>query len=104
MTSPINKYDDYFKEIEQKINMLNPNILNENKENIKNNNFNVLKKIKLINPYILSVSSFFLILLIIYILKPKLIKKDGKVKVLKLFLFSLVLTIPFVVFFVFLNK
>jgi hypothetical protein len=104
MTSPINKYDNYFKEIEQKINILNPFILNDKKEEVKNNPLKILSKIKLINPYILSVSSFIVILLIVFTLKPKIIKKEGKVKILKLFLFSLVITIPLIIFFMFLNR
>ena len=104
MSSPINKYVDSFKELEKKINLLNPNILIDKNESTKSSALQAFSKIKLINPYILSGISFILIFLIISILKPKIVKKEGKVKVIKSFLLSLVISIPFVIFFTFYNK
>lgn len=104
MASPINRYEDSFKEIEKKINLLNPEILIDKNNTSKSNSLQIFKNIKLINPYILSGISFLIIFLIISILKPKIIKKEGKVKVVKSFLLSLTISIPFVIFFTFWNK
>jgi hypothetical protein len=99
MSSPIAKYQEMFLDLQHRLESID-----YKKESLSKFNFGPMNmisgKIKRMNAKILYPSVFILIFLILYIIKPKFVKKEDKIKMSKVILYTFIISLPVIIYIV----
>lgn len=99
MSSPIAKYQEMFLDLQHRLESID--YKKESSSKFSFGPLNVMSgKIKRMNAKILYPSVFILIFLILNILKPKFVKKEGKVKMSKVILYTFIISLPVLLYIV----
>lgn len=99
MSSPIAKYQEMFLDLQHRLDSID--CKKETQSRFNFGPLNVISgKIKRMNAKILYPSVFILIFLILNILKPKFVKKEDKVKISKIILYTFIFSLPVLLYIV----
>lgn len=104
MTSPVSHYEDFYSNLDKELSSIDSTYKSDDRKiTVFQKGFNNIVKL---NPVIVCGSIFFLAILILFIIKPKMIRqkdKQGsitkKVSILKLLIFASLITLPFILFY-----